>query len=447
MNQLDPSRSLPAGSEQNKGPSRRTVATTAAWAVPAVVVSVASPALAASGAPSLAIAGVPTSIAFGGAVTGATVTVTANGTSPVEILLPDGFVWADGTTGQLRTIGTGPGVFTIPAFTHASATGQASLLASSAGATATAVMTVVAAPVADYSATVLGAMNIISDGPDEFRADFSIVAPPGAFPSKLYYRWNPTGTGAINRELFAAADNRDIRSYVDQNYKVMVQQTLSSSGTRQTRWFFSVRGDSDVGNVPTATYQWPVRVVWSTGKETIVEFPVLHQHLGDDGRPVAINAWDTTTSSLPGYDKTLSSEAAWGNLVMAGSNGTLNGNWFHIDALSSWRSAAVGNDVTSSAYYQFVHEDGTPASVTPTPKLVSFPSHSGIISVGGVLLGSQLGTSFTLDKPGYYRLLAWPQSSNSRSNVSATPAGVAWDPAVDAGHQVGSVFWKIPYTV
>jgi hypothetical protein len=291
--------------------------------------------------------------------------------------------------------------------------------------------------------TVLGAMNVICDGPDEFRADLAVVVPKGVRPKKMEYAYYPTRP---NNFLELKLVTGDIRKYYDQQYAIQVVQDL---GDGRERLFIACIGDSDVDNIATATYDWPIRATWPDGTQTTVTFPVLQQHRGDDGRPVGVNAWDHTTHGLPGADRSLSSQAGWGSVVAAGSNDTLNGYWFHADALNSGRSSHVGNDITVSAYYQWVHEDGTPASVTPTPRGVDIPNHSGYTDVRGILLGgvNQLGTSFTLDKPGYWKLLLWPQTSNSKSTVTANPDGVAWNPATDIGHQIGSAWWKIPTTL
>lgn len=422
--------------------SRRAVATTAAWSVPAIALSVASPAYATSTPTTIEFAGTPASAASGSIVSGAQVIALGNDGADITVGLTAGFAWADGTVSPFRVVGIGPGTHRIPDFrATGSPAGGTGVHAESAGVRAWAGIGIVAGL---YQPTVLGAMGIICRGPDEFRADLAVTVPRGVRPSDLYYRFYPTAeTERINTKMSLVTD--DIRAWYNENYAIVHVQDL---GNGEERLFLSCRGNANTANVATALYQWPVRATWPDGTESVVEFPILHQHRGSDGRPVAINAWDRTTSGLPGYDKTLSSQAAWGNVVRADTLATLDGNWFHVDALASGRSAAEGNDQSSEVYYQFVHEDGTPASVTPTPKLAAIPSHSGSISVKGILLGTpdHLGRSFTLDKPGYWRLLSWPQSNNSKAGPEIAPDGVAWDPATDPGHQIGSVFWKLPET-
>ncbi|MFE4948800.1 hypothetical protein ACFQ9V_01705 [Leifsonia sp. NPDC056665] len=413
--------------------------------MPAISLAVASPAYAtSSAAAALAFNGVPASASAGTSITGASISASDNPGADVTVTVSPGLAWSDGTVSPLRVIGSGPGVYLIPDVTVGTPSPgyPTGIGASSADASAWAPITVLAGV---YEMTVLGAMDIIARGPDEYRADYAVIVPRGVRPAQLKYRFEPDlPTSAIGTMLKPVTG--DIRKYIDQNYAIVHVQDL---GNGNERLFLSCRGDAHVKPAtPTATYSWPLQATWPNGTQSVVTFPILVQRRGADGRPVAINAWDKTTAGLTGYDKTLSSQAAWGNLVRANSSGTLNGNHFHVDALASGRSAVAGNDQTTEVYYQFVHEDGTPASVTPTPKRVVIPTHSADTSVKGVLLGSpdQLGTAFELDKPGYWRLLCWPQANNSKPGVGVAPAGVAWDPQSDPGHQIGSVFWKLPAT-
>ncbi|WP_185276873.1 hypothetical protein [Leifsonia shinshuensis] len=424
-------------------PSRRAVAATAAWSLPAVALTVASPAYAASQSPVLHIAGLPPTVTSGSSVTGAEVVAHGNERETITVELSAGFAWADGTASPGRAIGIGPGVHTIPPFTATTGVPgtPTGVRAESAGVRAWAPIEIGAGL---YELTVLGAIGIICRGPDEFRADLAVIVPRGVRPARMEYRFFVTAaTEGINMPLRLVSD--DIRRSIDENYAIVHVQDL---GDGLERLYLSCRGDAHTENVASAMYGWPIRATWPDGTQSVAEFPVLQQQTGSDGRPVAINAWDRTTWLLPGYDSTLSSQAAWGNVVTADTTGTLDGNHFHVDALASGRTAAEGNDETAALFYQFRHVDGTPASVTPTPRHVVIPSHSAALSVQGLLLGApeQLGRAFTLDKPGYWRLLIWPQSSNSRADLDVSPDGVAWDPATDQGHQVGSVFWKLPAT-
>jgi hypothetical protein len=298
---------------------------------------------------------------------------------------------------------------------------------------------------------MLGGMNFITDGPDEFRADFTIDVPIGVRPTGLYYNYYPFQTAATTPLAKLGGDNSDlVRTSVDQAYGIVHVQSLENlgpCGAGLERLYIHARGDSDVGTVPTEMNKWIIRATWGNNPDTTVTYDVLNQYRGaGTGRPVAINAWDYNTGSRPGYVGP-NSQTGWGNVVPEGTSEGLNPNLFHLDALTSGRPAAEGNDITNSVFYQFVHSDGSPASFTPSPRPVTIPSHGDYISIIGEYLGTAdpaIGSSLNFDKPGYWKLLIWPQSSNSQTNNPATPEGVAWDPATDPGQQVGSVFWHLP---
>ncbi|MFJ3958944.1 hypothetical protein [Arthrobacter sp. NPDC090010] len=146
------------------------------------------------------------------------------------------------------------------------------------------------------------------------------------------------------------------------------------------------------------------------------------------------------TAGVPGYPGP-DSQTGWGNVIDAASDGLIDGNRFFVGAKTSGRTPAQGNDLTTSVYFQFVHESGAPAAITPVPRALAVPNY--VNDASGVYLGAVLGR-FALDRPGYWKLLIWPQSSNSSSASTATPEGVAWNPATEAGHQLGSVFYRLP---
>ncbi|ALJ21350.1 hypothetical protein [Microbacterium sp. No. 7] len=419
---------------------RRTIVKGAAWSLPVIATAIAAPMAAATAGPIVAIAGLGPTTIVGVDVTTVVVVASGNATADIDLTLPAGFVWADGHPSLTRTIGQGAGDHPVPAFRATAAAPSATITAVTSSASTTATTTVVSS----YAMQALGHMNIIADGPDEFRADFTIIVPRGVRPSKIFYNYYPTTANATLELTKHGGDNSTaVRNSVDQAYGIVHVQDL---GNDVERLFIHARGDSDIGNVPTADLEWVVRATWPAHADTTLTFPLRQQYRGATGRPVAINAWDHTTSGLNGYVGP-NAQAGWGNVVDASSAGGLNPNLFHIDALVSGRTAAQGNDRTTEVYYQFVHEDGTVASITPTPRIVSIPNNTGYTNVSGVLLrwgDPALGASIAFDKPGYWRLLVWPQSSNSSATSTATPDGVAWSPGADTGWQVGSVFWKLP---
>lgn len=287
-------------------------------------------------------------------------------------------------------------------------------------------------PAGLHEVTMLGWNNAVDVSNSEQRADFTIVVQAGELPAQIQYFYDPVARAGLT--TLTRVD--DVQASVDQAYGIVASEDLGG-GLRKL--YVSARGDLDFPSPSTpSTYQQTIQVTWQDGTTTATSFPMLITSRNNEGRPVSVNAWDWTTAGLPGYVGP-NSQTGWGNVVPAGSTATLQGAKFHVDAVNSGRDAATGNDVTDELYYQFVRSGGGAAGVTPTPVLVSIPNHPG--GVLGKLL-TELG-SFSLDAPGYYKLLVWPQSSNSSGATTPTSAGVAWQPGLDPGQQVGSVFWHI----
>ncbi|WFR83985.1 hypothetical protein [Arthrobacter sp. Y-9] len=409
--------------------SRRSVVRASAWSVPVIAAAVAAPAAVASAAPGLALTGVPGVVVAGAVVQGVITTATATGGQDVAVTLPTGFVWVDGAggAGLPRVVGRGDGAFTVPPFRAGTVAGTASVAAEIRGTsvTATAVLTVEAV----YSMALLGGINAIGGGPDEFRADFTAIVPRGVRPRRLEYLFHPEA-GAGWTVLSPTAPP------TGQRYDMVHAQRLDDDFERI---FLSARGDADVPNAPFGSYSWPIRATWPDGAVTTLSMPFEHIHFGSDGRPLGVNAWDTITAGVPGYPGP-DSQTGWGNVIDAGSDGLIDGNRFFVGAKTSGRTPAEGNDRTTSVFFQFVHESGAAASVTPAPRALTVPDY--VSDASGVYLGATLG-SFRLDLPGYWKLLVWPQSSNSQPGNPATPDGVAWDPATEPGHQLGSVFYRL----
>lgn len=283
--------------------------------------------------------------------------------------------------------------------------------------------------------TMLGGNERTTGGYDEWRSDFTVRVPKGQLPTKVEYN------------LYAYDQNNWIRlTEVDD---VQAKGTGQHYGIVHTQddgdydiLYISARGDLAVtGHNSDMTYQVGLRVTTLGGIATVRTPIEAVTRNSISGRPVAVQAYGTTTSSLPGYFGP-NSRTGWSNVVSAESEEQLLGIKFHVDALSSSRSASNGCDVTDLIYYQFVRgDDGTPASITPEPKALNIKSHSG--GIGGSLLTGE--GKFSLDESGYYKLLVWPQASSSSATATQDCSLVSYNPAVlSEGTQVGSVFWKTP---
>lgn len=282
-----------------------------------------------------------------------------------------------------------------------------------------------------HEITMLGWANATQSGQSEFRADLTVDVATGDSPTRMRFTYTPGVS-----DWYDLVRLEDVQQSVDQAYGIVARVPL---GNGMDRLYIHARGDAgEVAPAVPTTYQVLVEATWADGSTTTRSIPVWVNARNDTGRPVGVNAWDFTTAGLPGYVGP-NSQTGWGTVVPASSSAGVPGAKFHVDASNSGRSAVAGNDVTTSVFYQFVDSSGAPAGPTPVPVQLTIPNHPP--GVQGDIL-SEIGT-VSFGAPGYYKLLVWPQSSNSTGSPTPPSTGVAWDPATDPGHQVGSVFWHI----
>ncbi|PPF64824.1 hypothetical protein [Rathayibacter tritici] len=117
------------------GVHRRTLVKGSAWTVPVLALSVATPAAAASGSPTLAFTQSSYSGKACGTITGVQVKRTTDGSTAdpgkvVTVRLADGYTFADGSTTVSRTTGT-DGLVTLPDITVPSTGGDSAFKAAS----------------------------------------------------------------------------------------------------------------------------------------------------------------------------------------------------------------------------------------------------------------------------------------------------------------------------
>jgi hypothetical protein len=291
-----------------------------------------------------------------------------------------------------------------------------------------------AAPVFTPTVTMLGWDSETGYGMDEWRADFTVRVPKGQIPSKIEYNYNlhqPNNWNNLNQVSNAQTD-------VGQAWGI---QHVQHDGDADIL-YITARADASVQSVSSdVTLPTNIRVTIS-GTPYVATFDMTDKAM-TNGTPTVLNAWDTTTSGLFGYIPP-NSQAGWGNVIKDGGNTVLKGANFHVDAVNGNRKTSLGCDITDSVYYQFVRGDnGAPASITPTPRLISIPNHTS--GVKGILL-NELG-NFQLDDPGYYKLVIWPQTRSSLSSAPQDCSLISRDPAKTAGSQVGSVYWHMPSSV
>ncbi|PPG65701.1 hypothetical protein [Rathayibacter rathayi] len=128
------------------GVHRRTIVKGAAWTIPVVAVSVATPAAAASKTPTLKFTQTSYSVGACETLKGVQVKRTIDGTVPdpnktVTVTLPTGYKFVDGTTTYSGTTDSS-GLMTLPDIVPPKTAGSATLTASSEGLAATAPVTV-----------------------------------------------------------------------------------------------------------------------------------------------------------------------------------------------------------------------------------------------------------------------------------------------------------------
>ncbi|WP_417505570.1 hypothetical protein [Microbacterium sp.] len=129
-----------------KGLPRRTILMGAAWSVPVISAAIATPLAAASITPTLEFVGGPyTADACGN--TAVTVRMTTNGTTPapgepVQISLPAGFTWSDGTTAPRTFTTAADGTVTVTGLSVPPTNGQLQFTATSGTLTAATPITV-----------------------------------------------------------------------------------------------------------------------------------------------------------------------------------------------------------------------------------------------------------------------------------------------------------------
>src|SRR5690606_1935200 len=82
-----------------------------------------------------------------------------------------------------------------------------------------------------------------------------------------------------------------------------------------------------------------------------------------------------------------------------------------------------GNN-SDHVYYQLVHEDGTPSHLTPSPVKLNVKGHSDAGTRNKRILDA-VNLLDEGDKPGYYRFLVWPQSTNTSDGKASA---LSWNP-------------------
>jgi hypothetical protein len=283
----------------------------------------------------------------------------------------------------------------------------------------------------------LGHANRFALWDSEFRYDGRIHVPMGVKIKEIHYSYK--GNNEVNRR--AVEVKRGAGGTEDQ-YEI-IDLTFQADSDVIT---FTLRGDLDVDKDPRPDYsrKYPIAVRVSlsdgTSRTVVPQVEVLavawnHHDREMVGRPFVRLPYDHHWGGEP------NSQAGFG---FVSDDGYIPDDKFIIDLVNPRQGVSdVPSNHSDSVYWQLVHEDGTPAQVSPVPQLLDHldghrdrgvdrngPKTKKLPAMNLLKAG---------DKPGYYRFLVWPQSTDPDGKISA----LSWnkDHPEDA-FQLGSVYFR-----
>ncbi|MDR0284395.1 MAG: Ig-like domain-containing protein, partial [Propionibacteriaceae bacterium] len=314
----------------------------------------------------------------------------------------------------------------------------------------------------------------------EFRLDFVMEVPAGAVKAdgtglELKYDFNGTYTGTYGPGI--QADNQTGGTWytagtlittpnlaygnINQEYRIV---RIDHFGPTD-RVTISMQGDLG-GNYDAASllpghapYQRPVTMqahVTGNGlnqyfsyqyEVTVFDTEALYAPDSQE-KVAAMVGWDWTWPGLP-----VNSQTSWG-YVVGGANPAVPAGMMVVAFESPWYGLAAAVNAgectdTTSFYYQWLRNDGSPTSLTPTPvRQTITPTNAAstaTLAAGTLVDMSPTGSlDFSAEGPGYYRLVAWPIAVNPNQpscNGSDYYTGSVGDLASQNAFTVGSVFY------
>jgi hypothetical protein len=283
----------------------------------------------------------------------------------------------------------------------------------------------------------LGYANRFSVWDSEFRYDGRIRVPVGVKITKVEYAY----WGRDDKPYITAGEVPRGRMGINQEYEVIDLTFLEDSDVLT----FTLRGDLNVDSAPeqgqySRKYQLGVKVSLSDGttRTTHVEVEVLWPHYDPDngriGRPFVRLPYDTAWGGVP------NSQAGFGYVA---DNGYIADKLI-VDLVNPRQDRAnVAGNNSDHVYYQLVHEDGTPSRLTPDPVKLNVKGHADG-GTGKKRILDAVNMRDAGDKPGYYRFLVWPQSTNTADGKTSS---LSWDPnKPEDAFQIGSVYYRYTAT-
>ncbi|MFE6848769.1 thrombospondin type 3 repeat-containing protein [Streptomyces sp. NPDC057686] len=295
--------------------------------------------------------------------------------------------------------------------------------------------------------TILGtASQAAIDHDSELRVDFVLEMPSSETDNQIsiHYDWDGNGT-QLTASLMAGPG-------VGQEFQVIDRRPIP--GTGLDRVYIALRGDLNFNTPPPQppfacpgqTYTHNVTVSTPSISNKIIPVPV---------RWMSFNAgcssyewqtripWDNLWNSADGNSQD--------GFSLKTSDGIIPADKVIIapdDPNSAFSTLPAGCPGIDQVYYQVVHQDGTPDSSFATPKLLVLDAAApggNLVPAGPGVTSSPfpinlhdadpngkyvLPATQLADGPGYYKVMAWADSSNP---ACASIAGVPT--------QVGSMYW------
>ncbi|AND17346.1 hypothetical protein [Rathayibacter tritici] len=250
------------------GVGRRTLVKGAAWAVPAVAVTTATPAAAASGSPTLAFTRSSYSGTACGTITGVQVKRTTDGTTAdpgrsVTVKLADGYTFADGKTSYTGTTGS-DGLITLPDISVPARGGKSTFAATSDSLSASAPVS--ADPSADSGLYVYDAGSGQTSGPVKNSADAIKVVAVSTSADLVFQNSNGTIYG----------DDGTAQKGTDSGVDTKVDRVSIRTNSNAEVWFKKSDGlykyDAGSGAVsgPVKDSAKAIKVISTSGRGSLV---------------------------------------------------------------------------------------------------------------------------------------------------------------------------------
>ncbi|MWV74264.1 hypothetical protein C5E02_03185 [Rathayibacter rathayi] len=312
-----------------RGLERRTLVQGAAWTIPVVGVTMATPAAAASSTPTLSFTNGPYAVDACGVLKDVVLKATTDGTTPVaagttiSVTLPDQLKWSDGTTGTKSFPADANGQVTLSRITSSKNFSETVTVAAKRGSTSA------SAPVKVQKGT--GAVAYQSDGTSAGTAykdvpadsvsigDITWLAPNGDL-----YKGNKVLVSNVKNAVHQFIKDNDVRI----NYMTKDGKAFQSDGTSAGTEYKKVPADSvSIGDItwlaPNGDLYKGDKVLVSNVKNAVHQFikdnDVRINYMTKDGKAFQSDG----TSAGTEYKKVPADSVSIGDITWLAPNGDL----------------------------------------------------------------------------------------------------------------------------